>query len=42
MTSVGLNQNDPAPWNNTVTLPLVIYQDSDGDGMWDDWEKNYG
>ncbi|MDB6035740.1 MAG: hypothetical protein JWM16_6078 [Verrucomicrobiales bacterium] len=39
---VSLAQNDPLPLNNTAMLQLTIFRDSDGDGMWDDWERSVG
>jgi uncharacterized repeat protein (TIGR01451 family) len=32
---------DPAPGNNHVFAPFVVYDDTDGDGMWDSWETQY-
>lgn len=32
---------DPIQMNNIATLATLIFRDTDGDGMWDDWEESY-
>ncbi len=33
---------DPAPGNNRASAVITVYRDTDGDGMWDSWETQYG
>jgi uncharacterized repeat protein (TIGR01451 family) len=34
-------QTDPNPANNTALSAVMVYLDTDGDGIWDDWENQY-
>jgi uncharacterized repeat protein (TIGR01451 family) len=39
--SVGDTRPDPVLINNVATLPMLVFRDTDNDGMWDDWEQRY-
>jgi uncharacterized repeat protein (TIGR01451 family) len=35
---VTTTQSDPNSNNNATAITVTVYRDTDGDGMWDDWE----
>jgi hypothetical protein len=33
---------DPVLINNRTVVAILVFRDTDGDGIWDDWEQRYG